>query len=120
MQKLGKREEQIMHIVWELKKAFVKEILEHIPEPQPHYNTVATMAKTLVQKGFLQMEKLGNVYQFSAKVSMEEYRKKDLSSIKQKYFGNSFSKMMAHFSRDEKFTDKEVEELIRLIKSKKT
>ena len=119
MQKLGQREEQIMHIVWEMKKAFAKEIVDRIPDPKPHYNTIATMAKTLVQKGFLNMVKLGNTYQFSPKISLEEYRQQDLSSIKRKYFGNSIPKMMAHFAKNEKFSDAEIEELIRLIKSNK-
>jgi predicted transcriptional regulator len=45
MVKLAKREEQIMQIFWELRKAFIKELIPEFPDPKPHYNTVATMVK---------------------------------------------------------------------------
>ena len=53
MQKLAKREEQIMQVFWTLEKAFIKEIIPELPDPKPHYNSVATMVKILEDKGFL-------------------------------------------------------------------
>ena len=47
MIKLAKREEEIMRVFWKLDKAFIKEIIPHLPKPQPHYNSVATMVKIL-------------------------------------------------------------------------
>ena len=43
-----------MQIVWRLKKAFIREIMEELDEPKPHYNTVATIVKILEKKGILQ------------------------------------------------------------------
>ena len=60
MQKLAKREEQIMQAMWQLGHAFIKEITNEMPEPKPHYNTVATMVKILEDKGFLGHEAIGN------------------------------------------------------------
>jgi predicted transcriptional regulator len=120
MQKLGKREEQIMQVVWRLGQAFIKDIIDALPEPKPHYNTVATMAKILKEKGFLADEKLGNTYRYTPLVTLEAYRQQDVANIKQKYFGNSFSKMLTYFAREEKLSDEEVDELMRLIQSKKS
>jgi BlaI family transcriptional regulator, penicillinase repressor len=120
MQKLGKREEQIMQVIWKLEKVFIKEIIEELPEPKPHYNTVATMVKILKEKGFLEAEKLGNTYRYSPLVKLEEYRAKDVANIKKKYFGNSFSKMIAHFAKEEKLSDQELDDLIHIIKSNKS
>ena len=120
MQKLGKREEQIMQVVWRLGQAFIKDIIDALPEPKPHYNTVATMAKILKEKGFLADEKLGNTYRYTPRVTLEAYRQQDVANIKQKYFGNSFSKMLTYFAREEKLSDDEVDELVRLIQSKKS
>jgi predicted transcriptional regulator len=53
MEKLTKVEEEIMLILWDLNKAFVKDIIEQMPEPKPHYNTVSTMIKILQEKGFV-------------------------------------------------------------------
>jgi len=119
MAQLTKREDQIMQIVWRLKSAFIRDIINEIAEPKPHYNTVATIVKILVKKEFLKSEKLGNTHQYSPAVAFESYRKEDLGDIKKKYFDNSFQKLFTHFAKEEKFTDAERDELIKLIKSKK-
>lgn len=120
MQKLGKREEQIMQVIWKLEKAFIKDIIDEMPEPKPHYNTVATMVKILTEKGFLSAEKLGNTFQYTPLVPLAEYRQQDVATIKKKYFGNSFSKMITHFAKEENLSDAELDELIQIIKSKKS
>jgi predicted transcriptional regulator len=51
MQKLTNKEEEIMHILWKLKKAFVKDIMEEIVEEKPHYNTLSTIVRNLEEKG---------------------------------------------------------------------
>lgn len=119
MQKLGKREEQIMQVVWRLEKVFIKDIIEEMPEPKPHYNTIATMVKILKDKGFVQDEKFGNTYRYAPLVTLEEYRKQDVNDIKQKYFGDSFSKMISHFAKEEKLSDAEIDEIIDIIKAQK-
>lgn len=119
MKKLTEREDQIMQVVWHSEDVFIREIVAELPEPKPHYNTIATIVKILVKKGFLKSEKLGNTDRYSAKVSIDEYRKEDIKEIKKKYFGNSLPKMMAHFAKQEKLSDQEINELIEIIKSKK-
>ena len=59
MKKLAKREEQIMQVYWDLGKAFIKEVIPHLPDPKPHYNSVATIVKILEEKGFLDHEAVG-------------------------------------------------------------
>ncbi len=120
MQKLGKREELIMQVVWQLQNAFVKDIIDELPEPKPHYNTVATMVKILTDKGFLSAEKLGNTFRYAPLITLAEYREQDVASIKQKYFGNSLSRMITHFAKEENLSNEELDELIRIIKSQKT
>jgi predicted transcriptional regulator len=120
MLKLGKREEQIMQVVWQLGDAFIKDIIDELPEPKPHYNTIATMVKILTEKGFLSAEKIGNMYRYSPLVPLSEYREQDMATIKRKYFGNSFTKMITHFAKEENLSNEELDELVRIIKSQKT
>lgn len=120
MQRLAAREEQIMQIIWDLEKAFIKEVVEALPEPKPHYNTVATIIKILEKKGFLASEKLGNSHRYYPLVEFVDYRKEHLSSIKKKFFSNSFSRLVAHFAKDEDLTQDEVDELIEIIKKKRS
>ncbi len=108
-----------MQIVWKLEKAFIKDIIDEMPEPKPHYNTVATMVKILTEKGFLSAAKLGNTYQYTPQVELAAYRQEDVATIKRKYFGNSFSRMITHFAKEENLSDEELDELVRIIKSQK-
>lgn len=120
MKKLTEREEQIMQVIWQQEGAIIREVVQQFPEPKPHYNTVATIVKILVKKGFLKSEKIGNTDRYSPKIPIEAYRKEDIKDIKKKYFGNSLPKMMAHFAKQEKLSDEEIKELITIIKSKKS
>lgn len=119
MKQLTRAEDQIMQVVWRLDRAFIRDIIEELPAPKPHYNTVATIVKILVKKGFLKSELLGNTHQYRAVISFEEYRDKHLVNIKKNYFGNSLPKMIAHFAKGENLSEGEIKELIRIIKSQK-
>ncbi len=120
MKKLTEREDQIMQVIWQSGSAFIRDVVAKLADPKPHYNTVATIVKILVKKGFLKSEKLGNTDRYSAAIPMEKYRKQHIENIKKKYFGNSLPRMMAHFAKQEKLSDKEINELIEIIKSKKS
>jgi BlaI family transcriptional regulator, penicillinase repressor len=117
MKQLATREEQIMQIVWRLNKVFIRDIIDELPDPKPHYNSVATIVKILVKKGFLRSERVGNTDQYSPVIPLEDYRREDVENIKKKYFGNSFPRMLAHFAREENLSEQEIEEIIRMIQS---
>ena len=44
MKELTRAEEQIMQVLWDLGKGFVKDIIDKLPEPRPAYNTVSTLS----------------------------------------------------------------------------
>ena len=117
MVKLAKREEQIMQVYWELQKAFIKEVIPHLPEPTPHYNSVATMVKILEEKGFLDHETIGNVFRYYPIVSREEYQKHAMKDIVSNYFDNSYPRMLAFFAKEQKLSEEELKEILNLIKT---
>ncbi|WP_183575583.1 BlaI/MecI/CopY family transcriptional regulator [Mucilaginibacter sp. X5P1] len=119
MIKLGKREEQIMHACWKLRKAFVRDIIAELPQPQPHYNTIATMVKTLEDKGFLAHESVGNMLCYYPLISKELYQKDTMNEFVTNFFENSYSRMLTYFAKEEEISDIELNELLTLIKSKK-
>ncbi|MBD1363410.1 BlaI/MecI/CopY family transcriptional regulator [Mucilaginibacter sp. ZT4R22] len=119
MQKLAKREEQIMQAFWSLGKAYIKEIIPELPDPKPHYNSVATMVKILEEKGFLNHEAVGNIYNYYPTISREEYQKHAMKDIVSQYFDNSYPSMLAFFAKEEKISETELEEILTLIKSNK-
>lgn len=119
MQKLAKREEQIMQVFWMLGKAFIREIIPHMPEPKPHYNSLATMVKILEDKGFLGHEAVGNIFQYFPLVPKEEYQKHVMKDIASQYFDNSFPNMLAFFAKEENLTEEQVRNILDIIKNKK-
>ena len=117
MQKLAKREEQIMQVYWDLGKAFIKEVIPHLPEPKPHYNSVATMVKILEEKGFLDHDSVGNVYRYFPVISREDYQKHAMKDIVSQYFDNSYPRMLAFFAKEQNMTEKELNEIVQIIKT---
>jgi predicted transcriptional regulator len=120
MKKLAKREEQIMQVYWDLGKAFIKEVIPHLPEPKPHYNSVATMVKILEEKGFLDHDTVGNLYRYFPKISKEEYQKHDMKDIVEKYFDNSYPRMLAFFAKEQNLSENELSEILDMIKKDKS
>jgi BlaI family transcriptional regulator, penicillinase repressor len=119
MIKLAKREEQIMNVFWQLEKAFIKEVIPALPDPKPHYNSVATMVKILEDKGFLAHEAVGNIFQYYPIVSKDEYNKHAIKDIVKQYFNDSYPSMLAYFAKEQKVSDEELKEIVKLIKSGK-
>jgi predicted transcriptional regulator len=123
MQKLAKREEQIMQVLWQLEKAFVKEIIAELPAPKPHYNTVSTIVRILADKGFIAHKTYGNTHQYYPAISKEAYQKKAVGEVMQdvirNYFDNSVSKMVTHFAKEDKISETELEEIMKMIRDKK-
>src|ERR1700761_4912401 len=119
MQKLAKREEQIMQVCWQLGKGFIKEIIAGLPDPKPHYNSVATMVRILEEKGFLEHEAYGNTFQYYPIISKEEYQKHAFGDIVRQYFNNSYPSMLAYFAKEQKLSQEELNEIMEIIKSQK-
>lgn len=119
MEKLAKREEQIMRAFWKLKKAFIKEVIEEIPDPKPHYNSVATMVRILEEKGFLAHVAYGKTYQYYPIINEEVYKNTIVNSVVDKFFDNSYSNMITYFAKTEKISEKDLERILKLIKSKR-
>ena len=119
MQKLAKREEQIMQVFWTLEKAFIKEVIPELPEPKPHYNSVATMVKILEDKGFLDHEVVGNIFRYFPIISKADYQKHAMKDIVSQYFDNSYPNMLAFFAKEQKLSEQELNDILTIIKSKK-
>jgi predicted transcriptional regulator len=119
MKSLTKAEEQVMQVLWKLEKGFLKDILEATPEPKPHSNTLATMLKILVDKGFVEYTVSGRNNLYEPKISKQEYSKKTINQLVKGYFEGSPAKLVSQFVNDNKLSLQELEELLQQIKSSK-
>ena len=100
-----------------LEKAFIKEIIPELPDPKPHYNSVATMVKILEDKGFLAHEAIGNIFRYYPVISRDDYQGHAMKDIVSQYFNNSYPSMLAYFAKQEKISESELNEIIAIIKS---
>ncbi|MCX6271404.1 MAG: BlaI/MecI/CopY family transcriptional regulator [Bacteroidetes bacterium] len=115
MKELTKAEEQIMQILWKLKKGFVNDILEQLPEPKPAYNTVSTIIRILEQKGFADHKAYGRTYEYYPRVSKKEYTRSYLKNFMSNYFDNSFQTLASFFTKEENLSVGEMEEIRKLM-----
>ena len=115
MQKLTNKEEEIMQILWKLKKAFVKEVMAEITEEQPHYNTLSTIIRNLEEKGFVSHNAFGNTHQYFPIVKMEDYRKRFMNTAIDTYFNSSYKNMVSFFAKENKITAEELREILEMI-----
>jgi predicted transcriptional regulator len=116
---LTKAEEQIMQVLWDLKKGFVKELLPHFPDPKPAYNTVSTIIRILEKKGFVGHRSFGKSHQYYPKISRDEYSSHQFSSLLENYYNNSFKQVVSHFSDSGNLDLKEMDEIIQLLEELK-
>lgn len=115
MKELTKAEEQIMQVLWKLRQAFVKDIIEKLPEPKPAYNTVSTIIRILEKKGVVSHRAYGKTHEYFPLISRDEYKKKFLKSFIKRYFGDSFQEMVSFFAGDRDISLQELEEIRRLL-----
>ncbi len=116
MKPLTKAEEQIMQALWTLDKAFLREIVEAMPNPKPHQNTVATLLKILVETEFVVVEVLGRQHRYSPLISKQEYSGKSIKQLAKNYFEGSFSNVVSYLVKENNISVEELESLLKQIK----
>ena len=118
MKRLTSKEEEILGYFWAKGPLLVRELLDLQEEPKPHYNTLSTIVRTLEEKGYIGYKVFGNTHQYYALISEDEYRKKTLKQVVDKYFDNSYTRVVSTLIEEEALTLDELQELIQQIKNK--
>ena len=115
---LTKAEEQVMQALWKLEHAFLREIVEALPAPKPHHNTVATILKILVEKDFVGVEVFGRTHRYYPRVTKETYSRSTIKNIVRKYFSGSFSEAVSFMVKENNLSVEELELLVKQLKKK--
>ena len=113
MKQLTKAEEQVMQILWDLKEAVVKDVVNQFSDNKPAYTTVATVLKVLESKGFVRVGKTGNTNLFFPVVSKTDYTRFQFSSLLKNYFNGSFPRMATFFAHENNLSIQDLEEMIK-------
>ncbi|HHL57452.1 MAG: BlaI/MecI/CopY family transcriptional regulator [Bacteroidetes bacterium] len=118
MKQLTRAEEQIIQILWDLEKAYVRDILDRLPKPKPAYNTVSTIVRILEKKGFVGYKSFGKAHEYYPLISKKEYRKSYFKRFLSNYFGNSYMALTSFFTKEQDLSLQELEEIKKLIDEK--
>jgi predicted transcriptional regulator len=116
MKELTKAEEQIMQLLWEQEKAFVKDIVEKMPNPKPAYNTVSTIIRILEKKGFVGYTAYGKTHEYFPLVSRKDYTRTYMKNFMRNYFSGSFQEMVSFFAREDHMSLSDLDELVEDVK----
>lgn len=116
MKELTKAEDQVMQILWKLKKAFVNDIIDQIAEPKPAYNTISTIVRILEKKGFVSYTAYGKSHQYYPLVEKTAYSDFYLKSMISSYFGGSFGNLVSFFAKENKLDIKDIDALLKQVK----
>ncbi|MCF0056007.1 BlaI/MecI/CopY family transcriptional regulator [Dyadobacter sp. CY356] len=120
MKTLTRAEEEVMRILWHLKKAFVKDIIAEMKAPVPAYNTISTVIRILEKKEVVGYKPYGNTHQYYPLISEEEYKRHEVKEIMASYFDNSLPNMVSFLVKDNDLNVSDLDELLKLIKEQKS
>ncbi len=118
MEKLTNQEEELMLIIFQKGKGFIKDFIQRMDEPRPPYTTVASIVKNLERKGYVKGIRYGNTSEYSPVMDQHDYKSKFMSGIVQNYFENSYKEMVSFFVEKQKISAEELQEIIKLIEKK--
>ena len=116
---LTRAEEEIMRILWQLKKAFVKDILAEMPEPKPAYNTVSTIIRILEKKEVVGYNAYGKTHEYYPLITEEEYKRFEMQQLMVTYFDNSLPNLVSFFVKENDLKTKDLDEIMKLINQHK-
>lgn len=116
MEELTKTEERIMHIIWDLGRCFVKDIIEKIEEePKPPYNTISSVVRILDKKGYVGFKAYGKTYEYFPLISKEDYGQFSFKKVFANYFNSSAESLLSFMVKDDALSETEIEKLRKLI-----
>ena len=117
MQQLTNAEEQLMEHLWQLEKAFMKDLLEVLQEPKPKTTTVATLLKRMIDKNFVAYTEFGNSREYYPLVKKSDYFSKHVNGLIKNFFNNSTSQFASFFTNETNLTASELQELKKIVDS---
>ena len=115
---LTNAEEQVMKYLWNLEKAYMKDIGKEFPEPKPATTTIATLLKRMIDKGFVGYNQHGSNREYYPLIKKTEYFSKNFNLLLKDFFNNSASQFASFFTNETHLSLSELEELKRLVEKK--
>lgn len=112
---LTRAEDQLMQVLWKMQKAFIREIIDQMPEPKPVHSTVSTIMRVLEAKDLVGYEAFGKSHRYYPLISREEYKRFQLMKVLGNYFDNSAQKLFSFFIHEHQIPKEDIREIEKMI-----
>lgn len=112
------RERGLLEMLWQHGPLFVREMVEHCPEPKLHFNTIATTVRVLEEKGYVGHEVVGGSHRFFAIARKKDFCDRTLANVIRDYFDNSYRNVVSALVEEEKISADELKEILSIIENK--
>lgn len=118
MKKLTAKEEEVLELMWQLGECAPKDIVALYEEPRPHVNTISTMVQSLERKKYVSHRPQGRGYIYFPVVKQEDYGRSKLGDFVDRYFKQSYMRLVSSLVREEKVTEQELIDFLNELKQK--
>ena len=108
-----------MQIIWQLDRCLVRDIIDHLGDPDMPHSTVSSVVRILEKKGFVDHKAYGKTHEYFPIVTKEEYAQHGVKSLMEKYFGGSPKKLVSFLVQNENLNLKELNELLKTLDNAK-
>ena len=118
MEKLTRKEEEVLELMWQLGECAPKDIVALYEDPKPHVNTIATMVQSLERKAYVSHRPQGRGYIYFPIVKQADYGRSKLGNFVSRYFKHSYMELVSSLVAEEKVTEQELLDFLEDLKRK--
>ena len=116
MKKLTDKELAIMEALWKHGEQSIRDIINRLPDPAVHFNTVATYVRRLELHGMISHKELSpKFYLYDAAVTREQYVNTINKDNVNKLFGGSYMDFISNLVKEHDVSVDELKELIKMV-----
>lgn len=113
---LGETEMEVLHHVWDLGEATVKQVRKRILESREvAYTTIMTVMKNLADKGYLKYRKEGVSYVYSPAQKPDSVRSNLIKNLINKVFKGSPKELVQTLVRSKDLTEEDFADIKQMI-----
>ena len=103
---------KVMNLLWKRKSAFVKDLINDWPDsPVPKYNTVSTIVRILVEKGYVGYKAIGRGHEYHPMISKTKFQQSFISHALENVFSGSMSGLLSSLLSGQNLSAEEIERI---------
>ena len=109
---LTKAEEEVMHIIWQLDRCVVRDVIDKLGDPDMPHSTISSVVRILEKKGFVDHKAYGKTHEYFPLITKEDYAQHGVKSLVEKYFSGSPKKLVSFLVESKDMNLKELNDSI--------